>query len=145
MSDWIYISRRYRNAGYTPRKINEISKILPSHFSTTQMKPKVNLQFLRQVLSFFFKLLNEFYYIYRCKMIIITKFYSISIPNPQCTPHPPNQDRLFLTPKSIFLPFPPPPSLSLSLSHTHTHNLPIILISKWTNYCFWVIASLQNG
>ena len=32
--------------------------------------------------SFF--LLNEFYYIYRCTTIITTKFYSISIPNPQC-------------------------------------------------------------
>ena len=42
----------------------------------------------------FFKLLNEFYYIYSCTMITNTKFYSISIPNPQCIPRPPNLSHL---------------------------------------------------
>ena len=35
---------------------------------------------------FLFLLLNEFYYIYSCTTIVTTKFYSISIPNPQCIP-----------------------------------------------------------
>ena len=35
-----------------------------------------------------FLLRNEFYYIYRCTTVIANKFYSISIPNPQCIPHP---------------------------------------------------------
>ena len=40
--------------------------------------------------SFFFFFNNEFYYIYRCTTIIITtKFYSISISNPQSIPYPP--------------------------------------------------------
>ena len=37
----------------------------------------------------FFKLLNEFYYICSCTMIITTKFYRISIPNHQCIPQTP--------------------------------------------------------
>ena len=45
----------------------------------------------RQFLAcyFFFKLLNEFYYIYSCTTIITTKFYIISIPNSQRIPPPP--------------------------------------------------------
>ena len=35
---------------------------------------------------YLFLLLNAFYYIYSCTTIITTKFYSISIPNPQCIP-----------------------------------------------------------
>ena len=35
----------------------------------------------------FFKLLNEFYYIYIWTTVITTQFYSISIPNPQFIPH----------------------------------------------------------
>ena len=42
----------------------------------------------------FFLLPNEFYYIYRYTMIITNKFYSISIPNPQCIPLPPNLSHL---------------------------------------------------
>ena len=34
-------------------------------------------------------LLSEFYYIYSCTTTITTTFYSISIPDPQCIPHPP--------------------------------------------------------
>ena len=41
-----------------------------------------------------FLLLNEFYYIYSCIMIITTQFYSISIPNPQLIPPPPNLPHL---------------------------------------------------
>ena len=41
------------------------------------------------ILLFYFLLLNEFYYIYSCTMIITTRFYSIFIPNPQPIPHPP--------------------------------------------------------
>ena len=44
--------------------------------------------------SFFFFITNGFYYIYRCTTIITTKFYSISIPNPQCIPPPPNLSHL---------------------------------------------------
>ena len=40
--------------------------------------------------SFFFLLLNEFCYIYSCTMIITTQSCSISIPNPQPIPSPPN-------------------------------------------------------
>ena len=32
---------------------------------------------------------NEFYYVYSCTKIITTQFYSISVPKPQCIPHPP--------------------------------------------------------
>ena len=46
---------------------------------------KINLFYL----ILFFALLNEFYYIYGCTTIITTKFYSISIPNLQCIPPPP--------------------------------------------------------
>ena len=42
----------------------------------------------------FLKLLNEFYYTYRCTTIVTTKFYSISIPNPQCIPPSPNLSHL---------------------------------------------------
>ena len=44
--------------------------------------------------SIFLKLLNEFYHIYRCTAIITTKFPSISIPNPQHIPPPPNLSHL---------------------------------------------------
>ena len=44
--------------------------------------------------SLFLKLLNEFYYSYRCTTIIRTKFYGISIPNPQCIPSAPNLSHL---------------------------------------------------
>ena len=37
-----------------------------------------------------FFLHNEFYYIYSCTMIITTQFSSISFPNFQCIPPPPN-------------------------------------------------------
>ena len=46
--------------------------------------------------DFFFAIISNaslmtfFYYIYRCTTIITTQFYSISIPNPQHIPHPPN-------------------------------------------------------
>ena len=40
------------------------------------------------------KLLNEFYYIDSCTTIITTKFYSISILNPQCIPLPPSLSHL---------------------------------------------------
>ena len=43
---------------------------------------------------FLFSLLNEFYYIYRCTAIITTKFYSISIPNPQYVSPTPNLSHL---------------------------------------------------
>ena len=44
---------------------------------------------------FFFKLLNEFYYIYNCTMIITAQFYRISIPNPQHRPPSPNLSHKF--------------------------------------------------
>ena len=44
--------------------------------------------------NFFFKLLNELYYIYRCTTITTIKFYSISIPNPQWIPPVPNLSHL---------------------------------------------------
>ena len=65
-------------------------------FLTTTLwsRPLVNVEAKMKVRSFLtpqpeFFLINEFYYIYRCTTIITTKFYSISIPNPQCTPLPP--------------------------------------------------------
>ena len=45
----------------------------------------------------FFKILNEFYYMYSCTTIIPTKFYSISIPNPPRIPSPPNLSPLETT------------------------------------------------
>ena len=36
----------------------------------------------------FLKLLNEFYHIYSCTMVMTAQFYSISIPNPQFILHP---------------------------------------------------------
>ena len=41
-----------------------------------------------------FLLFNEFYYIYSCTVIITIQFYSISIPNPQHIPTPPNLSHL---------------------------------------------------
>ena len=39
-------------------------------------------------LFIYFLLLNKFYYIYSCTMIITTKFYTISIPKPVNPPTP---------------------------------------------------------
>ena len=43
---------------------------------------------------YLFKLLNAFYYIYSCIVIITTQFYSIPIPNPKCIPPFPNLSHL---------------------------------------------------
>ena len=56
-----------------------------------QMEP---LFFVVVVVTVVFKLLNGFYYIYGCTMIITFQFYSISIPNPQRIPPPPNPSHL---------------------------------------------------
>ena len=45
-------------------------------------------------LFLFLILFNGFYCIYSCTTIITTKFYSISIPNPQCIPPTPNLSHL---------------------------------------------------
>ena len=42
----------------------------------------------------FKKLFSEFYYIYSCTTIITNQFYSISTPNPQSFPRPPNLSHL---------------------------------------------------
>ena len=44
--------------------------------------------------GFLLKLPNEFYYIYRCTRTNTTKFYSISMPNPQCITPAPNLSHL---------------------------------------------------
>ena len=54
----------------------------------------LQLVYLLGFFHFLILLLNEFYYIYSCTMIITTPFYSISIPNPQCIPQAPNLSHL---------------------------------------------------
>ena len=44
---------------------------------------------LVEIIQFLFLLLGEFYYLHSCATVITTKFYSISIPNPQHIPPPP--------------------------------------------------------
>ena len=85
----------------------------------------------------FFKLLNEFYYIYSCTVIITTKFYSIFIPNPQHIPCPLNLSYLETT------------SFSKSVSHylfcKEVHCILFLILhvndSSWCLYLtVWLIS-----
>ena len=71
--------------------VNIIHQNVPFHF----IKIMTNILHFR-ILAFlmYFLLLSEFYYIYTCTMTITTKFYSISIPNPQHIPSPLNLSHL---------------------------------------------------
>ena len=53
------------------------------------LSPSLSIYFFK-FLPTYFLLLHEFYYIYSLTTIITVQFYSISIPNLQCTPHPSN-------------------------------------------------------
>ena len=70
---------------YGPYKLSK-SKYLAKNKTCQRIKGSTRLNNGWDTNSFLKKLPNEFYYIYSCIKIITTKFYSISIPSPQCIP-----------------------------------------------------------
>ena len=84
-------------AGFAPRCMISPNYTFPLFHSIVLLLPKQNsffFGFINAFYFYFFKLLNEFYYIYSYTTVITTQFYSISIPNPRHIPPVPNMSHL---------------------------------------------------